>query len=101
LKVNDEYMKWDYSVIDDDKTVNAFCLPGGKVAVYTGLLRVAESDDELATVMGHEAAHALAHHSSERIAQHQMSEHAVEAAGRGLIPYAKGGYKAYQKQHGR
>jgi predicted Zn-dependent protease len=84
LHIDDQYLKWDYCVIDDDRTINAFCLPGGKVAVYTGLLRVADSDDELAAVMGHEAAHALAHHASERIAQQQMRERALEAANHGL-----------------
>ena len=49
--------------------INAFCLPGGKVAVFTGLLPVAANDDQLATVMAHEVAHALAHHTSERLAE--------------------------------
>src|SRR5262249_31818251 len=52
-----------------DRQINAFCLPGGKIAVYTGLLRVVENDDQLATVLSHEIAHALAHHASERIAR--------------------------------
>jgi predicted Zn-dependent protease len=80
LHLDDRYLKWEYAVIDDDKVINAFCLPGGKVAVYTGLLWLVGSDDELATVMGHEAGHVLAHHSSERIAEHQMRERAIEAA---------------------
>ncbi len=73
-------MEWQYAVLKDDRTINAFCLPGGKVAVYTGLLRLVDSDDELAAVMGHEAAHALAHHSSERLYREQMQKRAVEAA---------------------
>ena len=60
--------QWEFSLIED-KQVNAFCLPGGKVAVYTGLLQVAQNDDQLATVLSHEIAHALAHHTSERIAR--------------------------------
>jgi predicted Zn-dependent protease len=59
--------EWEANVIDDRK-VNAFCLPGGKIAVYTGILPVAQNDAQLATVLSHEVAHALAHHSNERIA---------------------------------
>jgi predicted Zn-dependent protease len=70
---------WEFNVLRDDH-VNAFCLPGGKVAVFTGLLPVAENDDQLATVMSHEIAHALAHHASERIARQQKFERAAEAA---------------------
>ena len=61
---------WEFTVLED-KQVNAFCLPGGKVVVFTGLLPVAASDDQLATVMSHEIAHALAHHASERLARQQ------------------------------
>jgi metalloendopeptidase OMA1, mitochondrial len=68
---------WEYALLDN-KQVNAFCLPGGKVAVFTGLLPVAENDDQLATVMSHEIAHALAHHASERIAREQMYERALQ-----------------------
>jgi predicted Zn-dependent protease len=64
---------WEFHVVES-KQVNAFCLPGGKVAVYSRLLQVARTDDELAAVMGHEIAHALAHHASERVAQSQGQE---------------------------
>jgi len=57
---------WEVNVVDS-RQVNAFCLPGGKIVVYTGILPVAENDDQLATVLSHEIAHALAHHSNERI----------------------------------
>lgn len=67
---------WEFNVLEDPH-VNAFCLPGGKVAVLTGLLPVTENDDQLATVMSHEIAHALAHHASERIAREQMNERAL------------------------
>jgi len=60
---------WEFNLIDDDKVVNAFCLPGGKVAVYTGIMRIASTDAELATVMGHEIAHAIARHGAERMTQ--------------------------------
>ena len=58
---------WEYNVIDEDDTINAFALPGGKIAVYTGILPIAETDAGLATVMGHEVAHATARHGGERI----------------------------------
>jgi metalloendopeptidase OMA1, mitochondrial len=58
---------WEYNVIEDDDKINAFALPGGKIAVYTGILAIAETDAGLATVMGHEVAHATARHGGERI----------------------------------
>lgn len=59
--------KWEFNVIDDDKVVNAFALPGGKVAVYTGILKYTENEAGLAAVMGHEVSHALLRHGGERI----------------------------------
>lgn len=67
--------QWEFVVFDDD-SVNAFALPGGKVGVYTGLFKVAQSDADLAVVMGHEIAHVTAHHGAER-----MSQGALLAAG--------------------
>jgi len=61
--------KWEFNVIDDDRQINAFALPGGKVAVYTGIFKVARDSAGLAAVMGHEVAHALAHHGAERMSQ--------------------------------
>ena len=60
---------WEFNLIEDDKTVNAFCMPGGKIAVYTGILPVTKDDTGLAVVMGHEVAHALANHGGERMSQ--------------------------------
>jgi predicted Zn-dependent protease len=60
---------WRFAVIDDAKQVNAFCLPGGKVAVYTGMFPVAKDSAGLAVVMGHEIAHAIARHGAERMSQ--------------------------------
>ncbi|HZV03546.1 MAG TPA: M48 family metallopeptidase [Gemmataceae bacterium] len=57
---------WQFNVIRS-REVNAFCLPGGGVVVYTGLMRIVDNDDQLATVLAHEIAHALAHHANERI----------------------------------
>jgi predicted Zn-dependent protease len=60
---------WEFNVVDDPKTVNAFCMPGGKVVVFTGILNVTKNEDALAVVMGHEIAHALAQHGNERMSQ--------------------------------
>lgn len=60
---------WEFVVFDAPATVNAFALPGGKVGIYTGLLDLVESDDEIACVMGHEIAHVTARHGAERVSQ--------------------------------
>ena len=60
---------WDYVLVDNDKIVNAWCMPGGKIAVYTGLLKITKNKDALSIVMGHEIAHAVAKHSVERASQ--------------------------------
>ena len=60
--------RWEFTLVED-KQVNAFCLPGGKVAVYTGILPVTRDDAGLAAVLGHEIAHAIARHGGERVSQ--------------------------------
>ncbi|MDC0525125.1 M48 family metallopeptidase [Pelagibacteraceae bacterium] len=64
-----ETFDWDYILVDNDKIVNAWCMPGGKIAVYTGLLKITKNTDALSIVMGHEIAHAVARHSIERASQ--------------------------------
>lgn len=64
---------WDVNVIQSDQA-NAFCLPGGKMAVYTGLVPVAQNADAMAVVMGHEIAHALMRHGAQRMAQQHASQ---------------------------
>lgn len=61
--------RWEFVVFDKPDTANAFCLPGGKVGIYTGLLPLAQNDAGLATVIGHEVAHAAARHGAERVSQ--------------------------------
>ncbi len=57
---------WEYILIDNDKVKNAWCMPGGKIAVYSGMLKITQNKDGMASVMGHEIAHAVAKHSVER-----------------------------------
>lgn len=72
--------EWDVAVIQSDQA-NAFVLPGGKMAVYTGLLPIAQNQDAMAVVMGHEVAHALLRHGSQRIAQQKLVQMGQLAAG--------------------
>jgi predicted Zn-dependent protease len=71
-----EGYNWEFNLIKNDTTVNAWCMPGGKVAFYTGILPVCIDENGIAVVMGHEIAHAIAHHGNER-----MSQQIVEQAG--------------------
>lgn len=66
------FEQWEVVVFDSDQ-VNAFALPGGKIGVYTGLLKVATNQDQLATVLGHEVAHVLANHGNERMSRNQIT----------------------------
>ena len=70
LKVNGYSFEWEVNVVRD-KQINAYCLPGGKIVVFTGIIQFAENDDQLAAVIAHEISHALAHHASERVALEQ------------------------------
>ena len=73
--------KWEVQVIDDPKTVNAFCMAGGKMAIYTGMWdKLKATDDEIAQVMGHEIAHALADHTRERMSIAMTTAVATTAA---------------------
>ncbi len=65
--------KWEFTLVED-KAMNAFCLPGGKVVVYTGILKAAKNDAQLATVMSHEVAHALARHGAERVSSSKIQQ---------------------------
>jgi predicted Zn-dependent protease len=66
-----QQFEWDFRVVASDQ-INAFCLPGGKVVVFTGILPVAQTEEGLATVVGHEIGHAIARHAAERMAQTQV-----------------------------
>jgi predicted Zn-dependent protease len=64
---------WEFNLVDN-KEVNAWCMPGGKVVVYTGLFTVAQNEAQLAIVLGHEITHAVAHHGQERISQAMLAQ---------------------------
>lgn len=74
------YFRWEFNLIASNQ-VNAFCMPGGKIVVYEGILPVARTDDELATVIAHEVAHAVAKHSNERLSQAMLRQYGGQALG--------------------
>ncbi len=74
-----EGYQWEFNLIDDPKTVNAWCMPGGKVAVYTGILPLTRDETGLAVVMGHEIAHAVAKHGSERMSDQIVAQYGAMA----------------------
>jgi predicted Zn-dependent protease len=82
LRPNSAGWKWEVQVINDPKTVNAFCMAGGKMAIYTGLLdQLKATDDEIAQVMGHEISHALADHTRERMSVATATNAGVQILG--------------------
>jgi len=81
IQYRPETAKWDWqvAVIDDPNTLNAWCMAGGKMAIYTGLIQKLNlTDDEIAQVMGHEIAHALAKHTAERMSTAMASQAALD-----------------------
>jgi len=82
MRSNSANWEWSVVVIDDPKMVNAWCMAGGRMAIYTGLLdQVKPTDDELAQVMGHEIAHALANHTAEKMSMQMATSLGVAAVG--------------------
>jgi metalloendopeptidase OMA1, mitochondrial len=75
--------QWEF-VVFESKEANAFCLPGGKVGVYTGILPITKSEAGLATVLGHEVAHAVAHHGAERMSQQMVLQTGGQLLASGL-----------------
>lgn len=72
---------WEFNLIQDDKTVNAWCMPGGKVAFYTAILPICKDEAGIAVVMGHEVAHAIANHGRERMSQGMLAEFGMSTLG--------------------
>jgi predicted Zn-dependent protease len=69
---------WEFNLVED-ANINAFCMPGGKIVVYTGILPVTKDETGLAVVLGHEVAHAVAKHANERMSQQMIAEYGSEA----------------------
>jgi predicted Zn-dependent protease len=104
--------KWEFVVFDSPEA-NAFCLPGGKVGVYKGILPICRDDAGLATVLGHEIGHAISHHGAERLSQAQLlgvGEQVLGEAVQGAKPltqnavaiaYGLGGQVGYVLPHSR
>jgi predicted Zn-dependent protease len=76
--------EWEVSVIKDAKTLNAFALPGGKIAVYTGIFPIAKNEAGLAAILGHEVTHALARHGAERMSQGLVAQLLLQASAAAL-----------------
>lgn len=74
---------WEFNLVKDNQ-VNAFCMPGGKIVVYEGLMKLVSSDDELAVVIGHEVAHAVAKHSNERMSQQMLAQYGAQILNQSL-----------------
>ena len=78
--------QWEFVVFDSPEA-NAFCLPGGKVGVYTGILPITQTEAGLATVLGHEIAHATAHHGAERMSEAMLMQAGGQAVGSAISAY--------------
>lgn len=75
--------KWEFNLVKSDQ-VNAFCMPGGKIVIYEGILPIAQDATGLAVVMGHEVAHAVAKHANERMSQQMLTQYGTQAVGTAL-----------------
>ena len=76
--------RWEFNLIEDPKTVNAWCMPGGKVAFYTGIMPICQNEAGVAVVMGHEVAHAVANHARERMSQGMIANGLLGSLGSAL-----------------
>ena len=95
--------QWEFNLLEDDKQINAFCLPGGKVAFYTGILPVTATETGAAVVMSHEIAHALARHGAERMSQGLLAQTGGQLLGAVLGGAQAGGQassKLYEQLYG-
>lgn len=91
--------QWEFNLIEDPN-VNAWCMPGGKVVVYTGLMPVAQNEEGLAVVMGHEIAHAIARHGAERMTQGLIVEMGGMALSKALTKYPEQTKNLFMKSYG-
>ena len=88
------HFRWEFSTIDKNEP-NAFCLPGGKIAVYTGILPIARTEAGLAAIIGHEVAHALARHGAERMSDQMVASVGAAAASAALATTVSGRNRTY------
>jgi predicted Zn-dependent protease len=72
---------WEFNLIDEPKTANAWCMPGGKVAFYTGIMPICKDEAGVAVVMGHEVAHAIANHGGERMSTQMVAQYGMNTLG--------------------
>ena len=84
--------QWEFVLVDDHQTKNAWCMPGGKIAVYSGILPIAKNNDGLASIMGHEIAHAVARHSAERASRAILMDASTYAFERLVLGTSMTGY---------
>jgi predicted Zn-dependent protease len=87
-----ENFQWEFALVDDDQTKNAWCMPGGKIAFYSGILPIAKNDDGIAAIMGHEIAHAVARHSAERASRSILMDAGTYALQRFVLGASLTGY---------
>ena len=87
-----ENFQWEFVLVDDDQTKNAWCMPGGKIAFYSGILPIAKNDDGIASIMGHEIAHAVARHSAERASRSILMDAGTYAFERLVLGTSLTGY---------
>ena len=87
--------------VTQDRQVNAFCLPGGKIVVYTGILPVAQNEAALATVLGHEMAHATSRHGSQRVFEQNLAQTAMSGVARLPLRVAAARSMAYSSLRAR
>ena len=80
----EEDFKWEARLLKADNIPNAFCLPNGRIAIYTGILPITQNENGLAVVMGHEVAHAVLRHGGKRMTQNSLAQGAMSAIGAGL-----------------
>ena len=87
-----ENFQWEFVLVDDNQTKNAWCMPGGKIAFYTGILPIAKNNDGIASIMGHEIAHAVARHSAERASRSILMDAGTYAFERLVLGTSLTGY---------
>ena len=84
--------QWEFVLVDDNQTKNAWCMPGGKIAFYSGILPIAKNNDGIASIMGHEIAHAVARHSAERASRSILMDAGTYAFERLVLGTSLNGY---------